>query len=242
MQPLGDPDPPSTRLVLYTQNYSPICHSASPTPTSTSPPRHSEWPLITEEEGGDVRPRGGRGWGLPLFTMSQWVFPSSLDPQYPERISDAPCGATVLWAPGPQGPLVPPQAYPSEGTEAGRVDPGPGHSQVNHIQATCCSCLAPVRAIHPRDSPTPTRHGCRGPWARRGCGGEPSRRRPPPGAQAQGTRRWESAVVAVSLRPAGGDTRPRPWGGDGRAASGCRTGCHPTEAAGEREKGGPASR
>lgn len=32
-----------------------------------------------------------------MFTMSQWVFPSSLDPQYPERIYDAPCGATVLW-------------------------------------------------------------------------------------------------------------------------------------------------
>lgn len=174
-----------------------------------------------------------------MFTMSQWVFPSSLDPQYPERISDAPCGATVLWAPGPQGPLVPPQAYPSEGTEAGRVDPGPGHSQVNHIQATSFSCLAPVRAIHPRDSPTPTRHGCRGPWAR-GCGGEPSSRRPPPGAQAQGTRRWESAVVAVSPRPAGGDTRPRPWGGNGLALPAARSAVTRLRRR-EKEKGGSAS-
>ena len=43
VQPLGDPDPPSTRLVLYTQNYSPICRSASPTPTST--------PLLDTQNG-----------------------------------------------------------------------------------------------------------------------------------------------------------------------------------------------
>ena len=103
------------------------------TPGPGRPGLRGPWEEEGGRGGGSLR-GGGRShraagrprWGLPLFTTSQWAFPSSLDPQHPERIYGAARGATVLWAPGPQGPLVAPQASPREGLKLGEWSPARG--------------------------------------------------------------------------------------------------------------------